>query len=158
MHIELNGRCVSFRRAGKGPPILFIPAFPLSRLMWEEPMAALAPENTVTAIDLPGFGGSAPLAEEETTMAAYAEAAEAVALGVAPEDAWVLCGMSMGGYVVFEMIRRARVKTRGLVLADTRAVVDTPEQREGRLRMIEKVRERGVDAVVDAQLPKMLTP
>ena len=63
-------------------------------------------------------------------MASYAAACEAVCAKVAPDAPWILGGMSMGGYVVLEMVRRGRVAIRALILADTRAVLDTPEQRE----------------------------
>ncbi len=157
MHLELNGRRIAYRRAGKGPPLLFLHAFPLSRAQWEIPMAALAPENTTVALDFPGFGGSAPLPEEEASIARFAEAAEAVAHAVSREGPWVLCGMSMGGYVAFEMVRRGRVHLRGLVLADTRATADGPQARAARDAAIASVRDRGTAALVDAQLPKMIS-
>ena len=51
------------------------------------------------------------------------------ALGV---DEVVLCGLSMGGYVAFEFLRRWRDRVRGLMLMDTRAEADTPMARRAR--------------------------
>jgi hypothetical protein len=39
----------------------------------------------------------------------------------------VVCGLSLGGYVAFEVWRIARDRVAGLVLANTRAVADAPE-------------------------------
>ncbi|MBL8696411.1 MAG: alpha/beta fold hydrolase [Planctomycetes bacterium] len=157
MELLLRGRRVTYRVVGEGPPALFIPAFPLDSRQWIGVEQLLAPRARVVSIDLPGFGGSDPLPEAETTIAAYADAVDAVAAAVAPGAQWVLGGCSMGGYVVFECVRRGTIARRGLVLSDTRAVSDTADQREGRVRFIAKARAEGVGAVVDAQLPRMLT-
>jgi pimeloyl-ACP methyl ester carboxylesterase len=125
--------------------------------MWEEQMAAIGRSHTTAAIDLPGFGGSDALPEAETTMAAYAESCEAVARHVNAEDPWIVAGLSMGGYVAFEMWRRRNINIKAMILADTRAMVDTPEQLAARMAMIEKAREGGADFVANAQLSKMVT-
>jgi pimeloyl-ACP methyl ester carboxylesterase len=44
----------------------------------------------------------------------------------------VLCGLSMGGYVLFELLRRAPQRVAGLVLCDTRAEADSPEAMSAR--------------------------
>ena len=54
-----------------------------------------------------------------------------------------VCGVSMGGYVAFAMLRLAAERMSGLVLAHTRASADTPAAREGRDRMIALARRRG---------------
>ena len=46
---------------------------------------------------------------------------------------FALCGHSMGGYVCLELIRRAPKRVRALVLVNTSARPDTPEQRQVRL-------------------------
>ena len=157
MKLDLHGKIVSYRRAGSGPPILWIHAFPFSRLMWEVQLATFAPTNTCVALDLPGFGGSAPLPEAKTTVATYAEACEAVALQVNPKDPWIIAGLSLGGYVAFEILRRRKIKLRGLILADTRADADTPEQNAARRALLEKARAAGSVDVAETLLGKMVT-
>ena len=44
-------------------------------------------------------------------------------------DTAVVCGLSMGGYVAFELWRAARPRVAALVLANTRAEPDPPEGR-----------------------------
>jgi pimeloyl-ACP methyl ester carboxylesterase len=77
------------------------------------------------------------------------------ALGV---DDVVLCGISMGGYVIFEFLRRWRSRVRGIVLVDTRAESDTPEGRRTRDVAASTAREGGAAAIADAMLPKLLAP
>jgi pimeloyl-ACP methyl ester carboxylesterase len=157
MKLDLDGRTVSYRRSGKGAPILWIHAFPFSRLMWEAQMAAFAPTHTVVALDLPGVGGSTALPEEETSVAAYARACEAVANKVNPNDPWIVAGLSLGGYVAFELVRRHHLRMSGLVLADTRAVLDTPAQLAGRHATLATAREQGAAPVAESLLGKMVT-
>jgi len=59
-------------------------------------------------------------------MSRYADDLAAVldALGVAQA---VCCGLSMGGYVLFEFLRRHAARVRGLILCDTKAEPDTAE-------------------------------
>jgi pimeloyl-ACP methyl ester carboxylesterase len=57
-------------------------------------------------------------------------------------------GLSLGGYLAFELIRRQRERIERLVLLDTRASTDTPERHEGRLADIAKVQAGGIDALI----------
>ena len=62
----------------------------------------------------------------------------------------------MGGYVALEVMRIAPERVRSLVLMATSAKADTDEQITLRNRLIAVGRERGIGAVVDALLPRML--
>jgi pimeloyl-ACP methyl ester carboxylesterase len=71
------------------------------------------------------------------------------ALGVARA---VVCGLSMGGYIAFSMLRRHRERIRGLILADTRATADTDDVRANRAALIEVIEREGMDALAARQL------
>jgi len=77
------------------------------------------------------------------------------ALGV--RDA-ILCGLSMGGYVIFEFLRRWPGRVRGIALVDTRAEADTVDGRRARDAAAALARENGASAVADAMLPKIFSP
>jgi pimeloyl-ACP methyl ester carboxylesterase len=117
--------------------LLLVHAFPLDARMWER--QRLGP--TTVAPDLPGFGMAAA-AGQTMTMALAAEhclrAADAAGL-----DRFVVCGLSMGGYVTFELWRQARDRIAGLVLANTRAGADTAEAAAGRRDLAERLRKEG---------------
>jgi len=109
--------------------------------MWEPQRSALPIDLRVAAPNHPGFGGS-DLSGEVTTMSACATRAVG-ALDEAGIDRAVVCGLSMGGYVAFELWRRAPERVLGLVLANTRAVADTPEAAAGRRALAERLRSEG---------------
>jgi pimeloyl-ACP methyl ester carboxylesterase len=48
---------------------------------------------------------------------------------------FALCGLSMGGYIAFEMVRQAPDRIERLALLDTSALSDTSEQTERRVML-----------------------
>ena len=121
--------------------LLLLHAWPIDARMWEPQLAALPEGLPVAAPNLPGFGGSEP-AGDVLTMGLAAERAIG-AMGERGIDRVVVCGLSMGGYVAFEVWRRARDRVLGLVLANTRAVADSPEAAAGRRALAERLRSEG---------------
>lgn len=61
---------------------------------------------------------------------------------------FTLIGLSLGGYLAFEVLRRQRERIERLVLFDTRAVADTETLRQGRFADIAKVQAGGIDALI----------
>jgi pimeloyl-ACP methyl ester carboxylesterase len=56
------------------------------------------------------------------------------------------------------MFRQSPARFARMILADTRPQADTPQGREGRLRLRQLLARGGVSAVVDEMLPKLLAP
>lgn len=101
-----------------------------------------------TAALLDTHGCRVVVLREQDTMAAMAEQV----LAVAPPR-FTLIGLSLGGYVAFEVIRRALPRIERLVLMDTTAAADTPPKADGRRKDIELVRQQGLHALIP-ELPK----
>jgi pimeloyl-ACP methyl ester carboxylesterase len=121
--------------------------------MWEPQLAALPEGLPVAAPNLPGFGGSDPGGDVLTMGLAAERALESLEeRGI---DRAVVCGLSMGGYVAFEVWRRSRDRVLGLVLANTRAVADSAEAAAGRRALAERLRSEG--NVVAAEPPALLS-
>ena len=121
--------------------LLLLHAWPLDARMWEPQLAMLPRSLRAAAPNHPGFGGTAS-AGEVTSMAACADVALR-ALDEAGIDRALVCGLSMGGYVAFEVWRRARDRIAGLILANTRAVADTGEAVEARTALAKRLRAEG---------------
>lgn len=90
---------------------------------------------------------------EQDSMAAMADEI----LANTPER-FTLIGLSLGGYVAFEVIRRALDRLEGLVLIDTTAVADHPARKDGRLRDIAKVQQGDIDALIPELPARWLLP
>jgi pimeloyl-ACP methyl ester carboxylesterase len=72
-------------------------------------------------------------------------------LAAAPER-FTLIGLSLGGYLAFEVMRRAPARVERLALLDTTAAADSETRRAGRLADIATVEAGGIDALIP-QLP-----
>jgi pimeloyl-ACP methyl ester carboxylesterase len=93
-------------RSGSGEPLVLIHGFGTHRPIWEPVIPALARERDVVAVDLPGFGDSAPIADRPTPARLAEEVARLLdELGF--ERAHV-AGYSMGGWVALELNRAGR--------------------------------------------------
>jgi YbgC/YbaW family acyl-CoA thioester hydrolase len=138
---------------GDGPALLLIHGFPLDHSLWAHQVATVARWRRI-APDLRGAGASdAPAAGY--SMSVYADDLARLLDRLHVERA-VVVGLSMGGYIAFEMLRRHRQRFLGLVLVDTRADADGPDQREGRDDMIELARSKGATAVAERLVPRLL--
>ena len=71
---------------------------------------------------------------------------------------FALMGLSMGGYVAFEVLRRAPGRVAALALLDTSARPDTPEQTARRRRLVELAGRDGFGAVLDELWPFVVAP
>jgi len=71
---------------------------------------------------------------------------------------FVVCGLSMGGYIALEFYRRYPEHVAGLILAATRAGADSEEGKAGRDKAAELAKNEGATAVSAGMLPKMLAP
>ena len=145
---------LAYEVAGQGPPILLLHAFPLSHAMWKDQIAPLAQLGRVIAPDLPGLGRSAR--QVNPSIADMAAAIAGVLDALTVQEPVVVAGLSMGGYVAFELWRQFPSRVRALGLFSTRAGADTPEQRAGRQRLAEQVRREGVEPVIQTIMPKLL--
>jgi 3-oxoadipate enol-lactonase len=153
----LNGTEISYRDSGSGRDVvLLLHAFPLHSGMWSRQIAALAKGHRVIAPDYRGLGKSAASAEP-STMELLAQDVRALLAHVRVERVAV-AGLSMGGYLAFELYRQAPALFRGLALCDTKAGADTEEGKAGREKFAQTTVERGLTWVSDEMVPKLLRP
>ncbi len=158
--IAVNGTTLSYRDEGAPADlaILLVHAFPLAGEQWRDQVPRLASElgARVVAPDLRGFGASAvPPGPYPMDLFAGDLLAMADALGL---DRFVLCGLSMGGYVALALMRLAPDRVRALVLADTRPGADDETGRANRESLAQLAEREGSAAVATLQAPRLLSP
>ena len=71
---------------------------------------------------------------------------------------FTLIGLSLGGYLAFEIIRQQLQRLERLILMDTTAVADHPARRAGRLADIAKVKVGGIEALIPELPARWLHP
>jgi len=154
MKATLNGIQLAFEDQGKGLPIVLLHGFPLNLKMWDPQVKELSPYFRVIALDLRGHGGSdAPM--WHYTMEIFCEDIIGLLDFLRIEQA-IMVGLSMGGYILFNLYRKYPERVKGLLFADTRASADTPEVRAGRFHLAQTAYQKGIQSVADAMIPKLL--
>jgi pimeloyl-ACP methyl ester carboxylesterase len=133
---------------------MLLHAFPLSSEMYRPQISALASKYRFILPDLRGFGRSPALARP-VEMSEFAEDALAL-LDHLQIHAAVVGGVSMGGYVTMALLQLDPSRVQALVLADTQMSADDDAGRQRREETARAVESRGMDALVEAQVPKLL--
>jgi pimeloyl-ACP methyl ester carboxylesterase len=146
---------LTFEEHGEGKPIFLLHAFPLSRAMWQPQIATLKSERLrIIAPDLRGFGETHNFSDINTMEDMARDVAEL--FGALNIERAIVIGLSMGGYVTFELLKNFPEKIAGLVLCDTHAGADSDETHESRFNLIEKIEKEGAQALIDDLLPKLI--
>jgi pimeloyl-ACP methyl ester carboxylesterase len=123
--------------------LVLVPGLVCDEDVFAPQSAALASEVEVVVQDV-STGGSVH------------EMAEAV-LDTAPRR-FALAGFSMGGYVGWQVLRRARERVTALALLDTSARPDTAERTAERRALVQLAQEQGYRAVFDRMWPAVVAP
>lgn len=155
--IDIPGATLSVADVGQGSPILFVHGFPLDHTMWRNQLAELSRDHRCIAPDLRGFGQSSVTAGK-VSMEQFADDLAALLDVLGVTEPVVLCGLSMGGYIAWQFVRRHVARLRALILCDTRAVPDSPEAVANRLKLAEDVVRLGPELVANAMLPRLFAP
>ncbi len=143
---------LAFEDAGSGRPIVWIHGFPHASAIFEPQIAI--PGYRHIRVDLPGFGASPP-PRNELGMRDYSHEILEVLdhLGV---DRCILAGISMGGYILMQILRDAPERIDGVIVIDTRERADSDQGREDRYKTIAEIEKNGTEPIVDSMLPKMI--
>ncbi len=153
---EGHAGTMAYVERGEGPAVVLLHAFPVNGGMWRPQMEALAGSRRVISPDYPGFGRS-PHPPAQPDAGHYAERVRELLDHLSLERV-VLGGLSMGGYVAFECLRRFPERISALILANTRADADSEEMRETRQQTAERVAAEGVEVLIDLQMQRLLAP
>ena len=118
--VAVDGRRVHYLVAGSGPPLLLLHAVGESSASWRHVLPALAAGHTAYALDLPGFGHSAPMdgAPSPPRFAAVAAAILDAVSGRRDHQA-VVVGSSLGGTIGIELALRYPARVGRLALIDS---------------------------------------
>lgn len=139
------------------PPrtVVFLHAFPLQAAMWKSTLASVPDDWRAIAPDFRGFGestlpdaGNGSIAELAGDVVDLLDRLQIARTAV--------IGCSMGGYVLFELLRIAPNYVGAVGLVSTRAGADNDEGRKNREKMIETIDREGVEAVATQMVPKLL--
>lgn len=139
---------------GDGPPLVLLHPFPAHHGFWLPAAQALLSRYRVILPDLRAHGDS-EAGEGPATMEKHMVDVARVCDDAGVKRA-IFGGVSIGGYILFELFRRDPERIVGLILSCTRPQTDSSEGRNARLKAAEDVLERGTEWFVDLMIPKLL--
>jgi pimeloyl-ACP methyl ester carboxylesterase len=125
------------------PTLVLLPGLLNTRRVYAAQITALADTADIVVPELTAYDSMADMAE--------------AVLAAAP-DRFALGGFSMGGYVAFEVLRRAPQRVERLALIDTQAGPDTPEATARRRGFIEQTKIGRFHGVQPSLLPSLVHP
>jgi pimeloyl-ACP methyl ester carboxylesterase len=124
-------------------PLILLPGLLLDEALWSHQLIALGDIAQMTVGDL----------TQDDSMAGMARRI----LDGAPTR-FALAGLSMGGYVSFEIMRQAPERVTRLALLDTSARPDTPEQTANRRALMKMCEQGEFKGVTRRLLPQWIHP
>ncbi|RPI51265.1 MAG: alpha/beta fold hydrolase [Acidobacteria bacterium] len=135
--------------------VVFLHAFPLQAAMWESTLGAIPDGWRAIAPDYRGFGQTPLPDSDRSTLSDFAGDVIDLLDRLEIVQAAVI-GCSMGGYVLFEILKSAPRYVSAAGLVSTRPGADSEEGRRGREKMIDLVIREGAEAVASQMVPKLL--
>lgn len=131
--------------------IIFIHGFPYDHTMWDKQVAHLKEIFLCVTYDVRGLGASA-VGDGQYTMERYADDLFAI-ISELKLNKPVLCGLSMGGYLAYCVVKRNQSIFKSIIFCDTKAQSDTDEIKLVRANKIKQINEEGLNAFVEAFVP-----
>jgi pimeloyl-ACP methyl ester carboxylesterase len=141
---------------GEGPAVVLLHPTPCDHRFWLGAAEALAAKYRVILPDLRGHGqseaGEGPITVEQLC-------ADVVRLlDELKVQRALFAGCSIGGYTLYEIWRKTPARALALAFCCAKPQADTEAGRLQREEWMAKIRERGPDEFVEAQLAKLIGP
>jgi 3-oxoadipate enol-lactonase len=153
--VTVQGVPVEHFQSGRGPGLLLIHSLLTDATVFEEVLPALEAGHRVTRINLPGFGGSG--ARRLATVGDWADHVALAMDALALDRTTTVFGNGFGAFVALELAIRHGARFGGLIVADV--VPAFPEPARAPFRgMAGRVRESGMQAVLDTAIGRMFPP
>lgn len=152
--VNVNDFNLSYDDVGEGlVPIVFLHGFPFDKTMWQEQLDYLKTTHRVIACDIRGFGKSK---DEESHLGMDLFANDLILfidkLGL---EKVIICGLSMGGFVALNAMKRFPSRFEALILCDTQCIADSHDVKAKRYKTIDDIKEYGVSNFNEGFLKKV---
>jgi pimeloyl-ACP methyl ester carboxylesterase len=152
--VNVNDFNLSYDDVGEGlVPIVFLHGFPFDKTMWQEQLDYLKTTHRVIACDIRGFGKSK---DEESHLGMDLFANDLILfidkLGL---EKVIICGLSMGGFIALNAMKRFPSRFEALILCDTQCIADSHDVKAKRYKTIDDIKEYGVSNFNEGFLKKV---
>lgn len=155
--VNANSISMSYNEFGEGlSPIIFIHGFPFNKEMWLPQVEALKNTFHIFNYDIRGFGDSTSEVIRTASIDLFAEDLIAFMDAVHIEKA-IVCGFSMGGYVLLNAVSRFPDRFSAIILADTQCNEDSPEAKVKRGEAVLEINLLGIEPFIKKFIKNVFT-
>lgn len=152
--VSVNNFDLSYNDVGEGSiPVIFLHGFPFDKTMWDAQLDFLKSSNRLIAFDIRGFGKST---DEESALSIDLFGDDLIMfMDKLNIDKAIVCGLSMGGYIALNAIKRFPDRFEAVILCDTQCIADSFEAKEKRFRIIDEIEADGVNNFNESFIKKV---
>lgn len=154
-HIIVNNCQVSYKKKGKGKPVMLLHGFGEDHRVFNRLIDQLSDDFLVIAPDIPGSG----MSEFMKQLNSLSDIAEVLNKIVETEgiEKFSLIGHSMGGYITLAYAEKYPDKLDKLGLFHSTALADTEEKKAGRLKSIQFIEQSGAERFLKEMIPDLFS-
>lgn len=154
INIKIGDITINYDDQGEGKlPIIFIHGFPFDKSSWQPQLDHLSHYQRVITYDIRGFGKSTHNDEKISVQLLADDLIQFMdALQITKA---IVCGLSMGGYILLNALNRYPKRFAAIILSDTQCIADTPEAKEKRLKNIKLIESGGLNEYTDTMIKNL---
>jgi pimeloyl-ACP methyl ester carboxylesterase len=155
--IKVNDITINYDDLGEGKlPIIFIHGFPFDKSSWQPQLNHLSHYDRVITYDIRGFGKSTHN-HEKISFQLFADDLIHFMDALQVSQA-IVCGLSMGGYILLNALNRYPERFAAIILSDTQCIADTPEAKGKRHKNIQLIESGGLATYTENMINNLFHP
>lgn len=141
--IPINNFQLSYDDIGEGKtPMILLHGYPFDKSMWQPQVDFFKNSYRLISCDIRGFGKST---DEVSSLSIEMFTDDLIEfMDKLKIDKAIIWGLSMGGFIALNMIKRYPKRFKALILCDTQCIPDTPEVKKKRYDTINQISREGV--------------
>jgi pimeloyl-ACP methyl ester carboxylesterase len=141
MKFKINNLSVIADGDKEAKPLIFIHGFPYDHTMWKKQITELSKYYYCISYDIRGFGESTEF-DGLHTMEMFVDDLEMI-IDEMKLVKPIVCGLSMGGYILLRALERFQHKLSAAILCDTRSQADDNQGKLKRAVAIKRINTQG---------------
>ena len=155
--IKPDGEVLNYSDTSSGNEVLvFIHGYPFDQSIWKEQVIALSEQARIIAYDVRGYGSSSK-GKEKFSIDLFADDLIFL-LDSLQVNKVIVCGLSMGGYIALNLVKRYTDRVKGLVLYDTQCYADNAIAKAKRYENIALIRNGGKQKYLEDMCKILFSP
>ncbi len=136
--------------------VIFLHGFPYDHTLWNPLVRVLSKEYYCVTYDIRGLGASS-IQDGQYTIDSFVDDLESIMNALKLKQP-IICGFSMGGYIVLRALERMQERFHGVILCDSVSQPDSNEGKIKRSKTIKSIDQEGLSPFVETFVNNCFMP